>query len=186
LLAHGVEDQRQPRVARARPPHGQREAAAGAQHAPQLTGRALRLDREHQTLAAEHDVIGVVGLVDGLEVERPRLHVVQAVRAGRADRGHLRGDIGEHDLARGPDELRGRDPDAARAAGQLEHALARRGRGQREQPGRELRAARVDVVGVLAPAVRDACPQAVDVGADVFLHDHGDLRAIRYSMSEMK
>ena len=61
----------EPRVALARPPHRDRDASAGPQHAAHLAHRARRVEREHQSFAAQHDVVG-------------------ARRAGRSARGRAR------------------------------------------------------------------------------------------------
>ena len=89
-------------------------------------------------------------------------HVAQAQRRGarRGDRRHLgRRRRRATTSPPGADELGRREPDAARAAGQLEHALA----GARAAPAPSIcpvdrRAARVDVVGVLAPRRRPRRP----------------------------
>ena len=92
-----------------------------------------------------------------LEVEAAAATLREAQRRGARgrDRGHLRRDVGEDDLAAGRDALGRREPEPARPAGELEHAVA----GARLAPARASarvtpRAARVDVVGVLAPSRR--------------------------------
>ncbi len=81
LLAHGVEHEPEPGVALARAPHRDRRAAAGPQHTDDLARGGRGVGREHEALAAEHGVVGAVGLRDVLDVERERAHVGEAERA---------------------------------------------------------------------------------------------------------
>jgi hypothetical protein len=105
--------------------------------------RQGRVEGEHEAFAAEDDVVGLIGLVEVVEVKGQGADVVQPERGGtgRGDRGHLGGDIGQDHLAGRADQLGRGDPDAARAAGQLEHALAWPRRRQLEQLGGDGRAA---------------------------------------------
>ena len=88
------------------------------------------VEGEHEALAAEHDVVGLVGLGQVVEVQPEGADVAEPEngRAPGGDRGHLAGDVGQDHLAGRADQLGRGDPDAAGAAGQLEHALARPGR----------------------------------------------------------
>ena len=97
-----------------------------------------------------------------LEVEAAEGDVAQAQLGGArgGDRGHLLGDVGEDDLAAGPDALGGREPEPARSAGELEDTVAGAHLGQLEHPPRALRPARVGVFGVLRPAPGDRSPHA--------------------------
>jgi hypothetical protein len=104
-----------------------------------------------------------------VEVEGQGADVAEPGRGGPGgrDRGHLGGDVGQHHLAGRADQPRGRDPDAAGAAGQLEHALAgSRGR-ELEQLGRDGLATGVGVVGVLGPCRGHRRPHAVQLGAQL-------------------
>ena len=152
-----------------RPSHGLRSRAAHTATATRPPGRSTRrisataragLEREHEALAAQHDVVGGVGLVDALEVEAADGDVAQAQLGGArgGDRGHLLGDVGEDDLAAGPDALGRREPQPARPAGELEDAVAGAHLRQLEHPLRAPRPARVGVVGVLAPSPRRRRP----------------------------
>ena len=85
----------------------------------------------------------------------------------RADRGHLRGDVGEHDLAAGPDPLGGGDAEPSRPGGQLEDPLAgpqgctiEHVRGKRDR-------ARIDEVRVLAPPGGHGGPHRVQAGGQI-------------------
>ena len=175
LGADHVEDDPEPRIARSRPPDGDHHAPTWAKDARDLAGRARRVDREHQPLAAEHDVEGAVGLVDLLEVEHADAHVLQPERRGARlrDRGHLDCDVGEHDLAAGADEIRGREPHAARAARQLEHTLTGHRRRELEHPRSDSGPARVDVRRVLAPRRSHGSPHGVHPRAQLLVAPGG-------------
>ena len=62
-----------------------------------------------------------------VEVELPGRDVVEPARLGPCggDRDHLGGEVGDDDRAAGRDPLRRREAEAAGAAGELEHELAR-------------------------------------------------------------
>ena len=161
------------------PSHGLRSRGPHTAIATRPPGRRTRrisraaragLRHEHETLAAENDVVGAVRLLDALEVQLAGAHVgePQGVGARRRDRRHLGGHIGQDDLAvRESTRSRRRQPHAPRPARQLEHALARSGHRQLEHLLRHLRAAGVDVVRVLCPRPGHSGPHAVEVRAKV-------------------
>ena len=168
LGADRVEHDAQPRVALPRPPHRQRNPAAGAQNPVDLADGARRVGREHEALAAQHDVVRAVRLLDLLEVEHARAHIGESARLGArcGDRRHLGDDVGQHDLASWPDPLRRRQSHPTGAAGQLENTFAWHSRlRQLEHLGRHRGAACVDVVRVFAPTPCDRRPHAVDAGS---------------------
>ena len=152
----------EPRVALARPPDRERDAAAGPQHARDLAAPRAPGRREHQALAAEHDVVGARRAASiALEVEHARARRCRARARAPAPR-RSPSSPARRRTARPRRRARraGRgQPDAAGAAGELEHAVA----GPRRAPARasrsvDARAARVDVVGVLAPRRRRPPP----------------------------
>ena len=104
------------------------DPSARSQHPSDLARGAIGIGGEHEPLTAEHHVVGVVGLVDLLEIELAGADVRQPERLGarRGDRGHLGGHVGHDDLAAGSDAGGGGQSRPARPAGQLEHPLARR------------------------------------------------------------
>ena len=57
LVAHRVQHASQPRIACAWPPDRDREPPARPEDAPDLADRAGGIEREHEALAAEHDVV---------------------------------------------------------------------------------------------------------------------------------
>ena len=97
------------------------------------------------------------------------LTLVEAPSLGppRGDRRHLGDHVGEDHLAAGSDPLGGREPQAARATGELEHAVARTQICQVEQLLGDRRGALVGVVGVLVPPAGDRGPHAVEVLAEL-------------------
>ena len=160
--AHRVEHDRQPRVALARSPDRDDHATAGPQDAAHLGGGACRVGREHQALAAQHDVEAAVGLVDGFEVEHAGGDVVEAERARpRAAAIAVISARRRRATTSPPGATRGAAarPSPPGPARELEHPLAR----ARARPARACAsvtdcAARVDVVGVLAPRLRPPPP----------------------------
>ena len=145
------------------PQHGDRHAAARPQHARISRGGAGRVGREHQALAAEHDVVGAVGLVDRLEVERRAVRDVVEPERPRRARGDRRSSRGRRRRPRprrpAPTSARRREAGAARrrtrARARARPAAAPSASSMRRgEPGRP----RVDVVGVLAPRGGDARP----------------------------
>jgi hypothetical protein len=66
---------------------------------------ASRVEGEHHPLAAQHHVVGLVGLGDVLQVKHLSPHVRVAPRRGplTGDVGHDGNHVGDHDLAAGPD-----------------------------------------------------------------------------------
>ena len=168
LGADRVEHHAQPGVARPGTPHRDRDPAAGSQDPADLGHRPGRVEGEHEALAAEDDVVGLIGLVEVVKVEGQGADVVQPERGGtgRGDRCHLGGDIGQDHLAARADQLGRGDPDAARAAGQFEYALAGPGCRQLEQLGGDGRAAGVGIDGVLGPCRSYGRPHPVKPGAE--------------------
>ena len=144
-----------------RPPDGDRDAAARAQHR-RIAARAGRVDREHQPLAAQHDVVGAVGLVDAVDVERARARLRQAAVAARAAAIAVISSATsvEHDLAAGPTRSAAASPSPPGPHASSSDPVAGPDLGQREHPVRALRAARVGVVGVFGPPRRRPRPHA--------------------------
>ena len=117
--SHGLRARGPHTTAARRPPRSQHAA-----HLPQcLRG----IEREHETVATQHDVVGRVGLFDLLEIELTRPDVVEpeCAGAGRGDRRHLGDDIRHHDLAVRCDERRRGQAEPAGSARQFEHPFAR-------------------------------------------------------------
>jgi hypothetical protein len=127
--------------------------------------RSRGVEGEHEALTTEHDVVRPVGLIDLLEVEHERAHVQDHARRGavRRDRGHLLGDVGQHDLSVRADARRRAQAGAAGAARELEHPVAGPDRGSVEQLLRDRGAALVRVARMLAPGAGDRRPHPVQV-----------------------
>ena len=88
-------------------PYGDRDPPARVEHALDLARRRGGIDREHQALATEHDVVGVVRLVDLFEIEDARCARSSSRARQRVPRDgrHLDCDVGQHDVAGPADEL---------------------------------------------------------------------------------
>ena len=117
-------------------PDGEREPAAGPQHPVDLAHRPRRVGREHEPLAAQHDVVARVGLVDVLEVQDARARRSSGrARAPRAAAiAVISGATSEKTTSpAGPDERRGGQAEATRPARELEDPVTGGGRREREQ-----------------------------------------------------
>src|SRR5262249_16217135 len=100
---------------------------------------------------------------------------------------HLLDHVGDHDLTRAVDPLRGGQTRAAGARGELEDAVIRTKVDSVEHRLRDLRASLVDIVGVGAPRTGDARPPPMDEAARLARvwggrHDRCLPLAIRYSL----
>ena len=127
------------------------------------------IGHQHDPLAAEDDVVAVVRLIDLLDIELDGAHVAEPAGLGPpiSNGRHLRGDIRENDLALRPYPLRGRDSEAARPAGELEHPVAGfQRRGLEHPPGKPLGSA-VDEVRVVVPARGHGAPHRVQAGPEL-------------------
>ena len=123
-----------------------------------------RVHGEHQAFAAQHDVVGRVGLGDALQVEYRSANVgVAAIRGPPAgDVDHSGDHVRDHDLAVDAHAFSGGQPGAPRSGRQLEDAITG-GQVDHVQHARgDGRGAPVDLVGVGTPSGGDVRPHPVD------------------------
>ena len=142
LSADRVEDDAEPRVLLPRAPHRDCDAAARAQDA--AISCAARADRARASAPRGRRRRRTTRPARRSARGRARACARcrgRALGAAARDRRHLGRDVRQHDFALVRHERGCFDPDVARAAGQLEHALARPRRRQLEQRPRHARAA---------------------------------------------
>ena len=152
---------------RRRARRARRAAGRAGSRARRAPDRATSISPSRQS----DDVVGAVGLVDPLEVEHARARRCRARaprRARRRDRGHLGGDVREHDLAArrrpAPRPRARRRPARTPARARARPAAARVSSSMRSVTP----APRASTyVGVLAHAAGDARPHAVQLGAEL-------------------
>jgi hypothetical protein len=153
-----------------------------------LSRGASGVEGEHHPVAAQHHVVGLVGLGDVLQVEHLSPHVGNAPRHGplTGDVDHDGNHVGDHDLAAGPD-LPGRgQPGAPGPGGELEHPVAGVNGDLVEHALGDGRRPLVDVVGAGAPGGCHAGPHPMDEGPDLLARSGvchaGSFTQIDYSL----
>ena len=118
-----------------RPPHSDHNTAGGSQHAPHFAHCRAWIGYIHEAERTQRDVERPVGELEFLGVHPLGRHVRQPLPAGALarDRNHLRREIDADHAPGRPDGRRRTKRDEAGSAGHVDHALARRQRGEVEQ-----------------------------------------------------